>query len=264
MQNTFRVSALACILGITIACGAPGEQSAQPGASPAAETPAAGAPGSAPASAPAAEPSAAPGASSAAPNGEMKSAAAPAAPAAPTKPPEPIMMRMDVPSGTDLVLTLDTPVSSETAMVEQVVRATVAKPVVISGMTVIAEGTPVTGTVVAAERSGKVKGVASITLRFHELTVAKTDYKIRTASISRQAETTKGSDAKKIGIGAGVGTAIGAIAGGKKGAAIGAGVGGGAGTGVVLATRGKEVMIPAGTTLRTTIQETVNINAPMN
>ena len=244
MHNTLlRVSALACVLGVTIACGAPGEQSAQPGGVPAAATPAAGA-------------SVTPGAPAAAPNGEMK-------PAAPAAPPEPIMMRMDVPAGTDLVLTLDTPVSSETAKVEQVVHATVAKPIVISGMTVIAEGLPVTGTVVAAERSGKVKGRASITLRFDEVTVAKVAYKINTARISRQAESTKGDDAKKIAIGAGVGTAIGAIAGGGKGAAIGAGVGGGAGTGVVLATRGDEVTIPAGTTLRTTIQETVNINAPM-
>jgi hypothetical protein len=56
---------------------------------------------------------------------------------------------------------------------------------------------------------------------------------------------------------------IGAIAGGGKGAAIGAGVGGAAGTGAVLATRGKEVAIPAGATLRTEITETVRIIMPM-
>lgn len=173
------------------------------------------------------------------------------------------MMLMDVPSGTELLLTLGTTVSSETAKAEQVVRATVAKPVVISGMTVIPEGAPVTGTVVAAERAGRVKGRASIALRFDEVTVAKTPYKIVTARIAREAEATKGEDAKKIGIGAGVGTAIGAIAGGKKGAAIGAAVGGGAGTGAVLATRGEEVTISSGTTLKTTIQETVRINAEM-
>jgi hypothetical protein len=173
------------------------------------------------------------------------------------------MMPMDVPSGTELHLTLETPVSSETATVEQVVRARVSKPVVISGMTVIAEGTPVKGTVVAAERAGRVKGRASLAIRFNEVTVARTPYRISTARIVRQAEATKGEDATKIGIGAGAGAAIGAIAGGKKGAAIGAGVGGGAGTGVVLATRGKEVTIPAGATLRTTIQETVRITAPM-
>ena len=127
------------------------------------------------------------------------------------------------------------------------------------GWTVIPEGATVTGAVVSAERSGKVKGRASIALRFNEVTVMNTPYRISTARIAREAEATKGEDAKKIGIGAGVGTAIGAIAGGKKGAAIGAGIGGGAGTGAVLATRGKEVTIPAGATLRTEITETVRI-----
>jgi hypothetical protein len=178
------------------------------------------------------------------------------------KPPAPVDVAMDVPAGTPLELTLESAVSSETATPEQAVRARVAKPVVISGMTAIPEGSAVMGTVVSAERSGRVKGRASIAIRFHSVTVADTPYKITTARITRQAEATKGEDATKIGIGAGVGAAIGAIAGGKKGAAIGAGVGSGAGTGAVLATRGKEVTIPAGATVRTTIQETVRITAP--
>src|SRR5918994_14756 len=161
-----------------------------------------------------------------------------------------------------LVLTLETPVSSEAAKVDQPVRARVAKPVVISGMTVIPEGATVTGAVVSAERAGRVKGRASIVLRFNEVIVANTPYRITTTRISRLAEATKGEDATKIGIATGVGTAIGAIAGGKKGAAIGAGVGGGAGTGAVLATRGKEITLPAGTTLRTEITETVRIVMP--
>ncbi len=173
------------------------------------------------------------------------------------------MMPMDVFPGTELSLILETSVSSETAKPEQTIRARVAKAVVVSGMTVIPEDAPVTGTVVNADRAGRVKGRASVTLRFNSVTVARTPYTINTAGIVRQAEATKGEDAKKIGIGAGAGAAIGAIAGGKKGAAIGAGIGGGAGTGAVLATRGEEVTIPAGTTLRTTIQETVRITAPM-
>jgi hypothetical protein len=123
----------------------------------------------------------------------------------------------------------------------------VAKPVMVDGVVAIPDGATVTGTVVAAERSGRVKGVASLALRFNEVTVAKTPYKINTARISRVAEQTKGEDAKKIAIGAGVGTAI------------GAGIGGGAGTGAVLATRGKEVEIPAGATLRTKMQDAVTI-----
>jgi hypothetical protein len=244
MRNEFRLSALALVLAVGIACGSPSEQSAQPGSGAVAETPAAGATG-----APAATPGAA-----------MRGEAAAEAPA---KEPVITTMPMDVPPGTDLVLTLETPVSSETAKADQPVRARVAKPVVVSGMTVIPEGATVTGAVVSAERSGRVKGRASIALRFNEVIVLNTPYRISTTRISRLAEATKGEDAKKIGIGAGVGTAIGAIAGGKKGAAIGAGIGGGAGTGAVLATRGEEVTIPAGATLRTEITEKVRIVMPM-
>jgi hypothetical protein len=172
-------------------------------------------------------------------------------------------MPMDVPSGTELVLTLETPVSSETAKPDQPVRATLAKPVVVAGMEVIPHGALVTGAVVSAERSGKVKGRASIALRFNEVTVMNAPYRIITAQIVREAEATKGKDAKTIAVTTGVGTAIGAIAGGGKGAAIGAGVGGAAGTGAVLATRGKEVTIPAGATLRTEITETVRVIMPM-
>ena len=174
-----------------------------------------------------------------------------------------MMMAMDVPAGTDLILILETPVSSDTSKPEQAVRARVAKPVMIDGMIAIPEGAPVSGVVVAAEQSGRVKGRASVAIRFNRVTVASTPYTINTARISRLAPATKGEDATKIGVGAGVGAAIGAIAGGKKGAAIGAGVGGGAGTGAVLATRGQEVEIPAGATVQTTIQEAVKITAPM-
>jgi hypothetical protein len=178
---------------------------------------------------------------------------------------EPIIttMPMDVPAGTDLVLTLETGVSSESARPDQRVRARVAKPVIVGGMTVIPEGATVTGSVVSAERAGRVKGRASVSLRFNEVVVLNTPYRISTERVSRTAAATKGDDAKTIGIGAGVGTAIGAIAGGKKGAAIGAGIGGGAGTGAVLATRGDEMTIPAGATLRTQITEQVRIVMPM-
>ena len=251
MRNQLHLSLVAFALAFTAACGGPSDQSA-PAGTPGAttEAPAAGTSG-APATpdAPGTAPGAAP------------QSAAPVDPV--TKEPIITTMPMDVPAGTDLVITLETPVSSETAKADQPIRGIVAKPVVVAGMTVIPEGAKVSGAVVAAERSGKVKGVASIALRFNEVVVMNTPYKIATARISRAAESTKGEDAKKIGIGAGVGTAIGAIAGGKKGAAIGAGIGGGAGTGVVLATRGEEVTIAAGTTLRTEITETVRIIMPM-
>src|SRR5688572_8739035 len=244
MRNEFRLSALALVAAVGIACGSPSEQQSAPAGNVQLTEPA----GAGTSAAPSAAPGAAAGGEGA---------------AAPAKEPVITTMPMDVPSGTDLVLTLETSVSSETAKPDQPVRARVAKPVVVSGMTVIPEGATVTGAVVSVQRSGRVKGRASIALRFNEVIVLNTPYRISTTRVSRVAAATKGEDARTIGIGAGVGTAIGAIAGGKKGAAIGAGVGGGAGTGAVLATRGKEVTIPAGAALRTTVEETVRINAPM-
>jgi hypothetical protein len=55
---------------------------------------------------------------------------------------------------------------------------------------------------------------------------------------------------------------VGAIVGGKKGAAIGTAVGGGAGTGVVLATRGEELVLPEGTPITTRLLASVTVEAP--
>ena len=253
MKAHLTAVAIAATLVVALGCNQP---ASQPGTTTDSNAPAATVPstGSGAASGGPAAGSGATAAQSAAnPVGEQSSG----------KPAAPTMMAMDVAAGTPLEITLETAVSSETSKAEDAVRGKVAKPVVVSGMTVIPAGAPVRGNVVAAEQSGRVKGRASVTLRFNEVMVANTPYKIQTTRIVREAAATKGEDAKKIGIGAGVGTAIGAIAGGKKGAAIGAGVGAGAGTGAVLATRGEEVRIPAGTTLRTKIDESVRINAPM-
>jgi hypothetical protein len=174
-----------------------------------------------------------------------------------------MMMEMTVPAGTALELTLDTPVASNTSKAEDAVRAKVAKAVVVDGMTVIPAGALATGTVIEAKESGRVAGRASVTIRFNRVTVANTPYTIQTARIVREAEATKGEDAKKVGIGAGAGALIGAIAGGKKGAAIGTAVGAGAGAGAVVATKGNEVSLGSGAAVKTTISDPVKINAPM-
>jgi hypothetical protein len=180
------------------------------------------------------------------------------------RPASPMMMEMTVPVGTAIELALDTPVSSDKSRPEDSVRAHVSKPVVVDSMTVIPAGSEAAGTVVDAKPSGRLKGRASVTLMFNRIIVANTPYTIRTTAVTREAAESKGDDSvKKIGIGTGAGAVIGAIAGGKKGAAIGAGVGAGAGTGASLATEGKEISLGAGSTVRTTIQDPVKINAPM-
>ena len=171
---------------------------------------------------------------------------------------------MTVPAGTALNVALQTVVSSDQSKVEDTVRAALTKSIVIDGTTVVPEGATLVGTVLEVHQSGRVKGRASVALRFTQLHVRDETLGIRTPRITREAEATKSEDAKKIGIGAGAGALIGAVAGGKKGAAIGGVVGAGAGTGAVLATRGKEVRLGAGTRIRTVFEEPVTIMVPID
>jgi len=160
-----------------------------------------------------------------------------------------------VPSGTTLSIELTTGHASDTSRVEDTVRGVLRRPLLVNGQEVAPVGTAVTGHVTAADQSGKVKGRARLVLRFSSLVIGESDTPMSTAAIAREAASTKKEDAAKIGIGAGAGAVIGAIAGGKKGAIVGGTVGAGAGTGVVLATRGDEVQLPAGTAVSTTLSQ---------
>ena len=164
-----------------------------------------------------------------------------------------------IPAGTRLSLRMASTVSSRSSRVEDSVNATLRAPVVVNGITVLPTGAAVGGYVTEARRSGRVKGRARIGVRFNTVRAHGTRYNMRTTSIAREAPGTKKEDAAKIGIGAGAGAITGAIAGGKKGAAIGTAVGGGAGTGVVLATRGKEVALSRGTPVIVRLSEPLTI-----
>ena len=164
-----------------------------------------------------------------------------------------------IPAGAVLRLRLASPVSSVSSRVEDPVHATVQRAVVVNGVTVVPAGASVSGYVTEARRSGRVKGRARVGVRFTTLHVGGSNYRIRTASVTRTAPATKKTDAEKIAIGAGAGAIVGAIADGKKGAAIGSAIGGGGATGVVLATRGKEVALPRGTVVTTRLAGPVRV-----
>ena len=170
-----------------------------------------------------------------------------------------------VPAGTVLRVTLETPVASDTSRVEDAVRATLRTPVTADGVQALPVGTGVLGHVTSAQRSAKVKGRASIGVRFNTIDVPGAGGReaIRTGTIVRVAPATKKKDATKIGIGAGAGALIGGIVGGGSGAAKGAAIGGGAGTGAVLATRGDEVRLPTGTALSVRLTAPLTVRVPL-
>ena len=187
-----------------------------------------------------------------APRPEDKAAGEPA-------PRKPEYREVTVPTGTTLSVTLGTSLASDTSKVEDPVRATLKAPISVEGVQAIPAGTVVLGHVTSAVRAAKVKGLASIGVRFHTLDLPGNGgrHDISSATITREANPTKKKDATKIGIGAGAGAVIGGIVGGGGGAAKGAAIGGGAGTAAVLATRGDEVHLAAGTPL------SVKLTAPL-
>src|SRR5262249_9457068 len=141
-----------------------------------------------------------------------------------------------VPAGTRLPIVLDTAVGSDTSRTEDAVHAHLARALVVGGVTVVPQGSRVSGVVTDATRSGGVRGVARVARRFDTIVARGEDerYHIRTAAVGRTAEATKKKDALEIGAPAAGGAIIGALVGGKKGALVGGAVGGGAGTAVVL------------------------------
>lgn len=163
----------------------------------------------------------------------------------------PANREVTIPIGTTLPLTLTSSVASDSSALEDAVTAELTRPITIDGRDVLPAGTRLTGIVTGVEDSGRVKGRAIIAFRFTSLRTGDARYDVQTEPLSHQAAATKGEDAAKIGVGAGAGAVIGAIVGGKKGAATGAAVGGGAGTGVVLATKGREVRLAPGADVTT-------------
>jgi hypothetical protein len=192
-------------------------------------------------------------AGAAAEEGGVAGAARKAAAAVPT------YREVTLPAGTALPLELKTAVASDTSQVEDTVRATLRRAITIDGAQVLPAGTEVVGAVTNAERSARVKGRAKIAFRFTSLQHAGDRYDIRTEAISRTAAATKSEDATKIAVGAGAGAAVGALLGGGSGAAKGAAIGGAGGTGVVLATRGKEVRLGPGADVNTKLTSPLTI-----
>jgi hypothetical protein len=169
-----------------------------------------------------------------------------------------------IPAGTILPVELRTTVASDASHVEEAVRGTLRRTVSVRGTSVLPAGTVLLGHVTDAARSARVKGRARVAFRFTALDMPGEGGRlsIHTASIARRAPATKKADAAKIGGGAAGGAVIGGILGGGSGAAKGAAIGGAAGTGVVLSTRGREVRVPAGTSLSVRLTQPLTVRVP--
>ncbi|MBN2338247.1 MAG: hypothetical protein JXP48_06870 [Acidobacteria bacterium] len=177
---------------------------------------------------------------------------------APAAAPAPAVRAVSLPPGTPVAVVTSSPISTKTHKTGDVFEASLDRDIVDGNRVVARRGALVTGIVAESDPGGRVKGVASLSLKLTRLTLDDgQEVSIVTDAYGVQAKTSVKKDATKVGIGAGIGAAIGAIAGGGKGAAIGAGVGGAAGTGAALATHGNPAEVASETPI------TFELTAPL-
>jgi hypothetical protein len=160
-----------------------------------------------------------------------------------------------VPVGTEFDVRLQTPLSSETAQVEDRLQATTLVDLLQGDHVLVPAGSVVRGIVRSVNKATRLDRKGSLTVAFDRVTIRGRSYPIRaTVTQALESEGVMG-EKEKIGAGAGVGAIIGGLLGGVKGAIAGILVGGG---GMVAATEGKDVTLQPGAVLR------VRLDAPLD
>jgi hypothetical protein len=178
----------------------------------------------------------------------------------PPAPPAPRVQTFTVAAGTNVTAALQTPISTASAQVGQPISLRTTEAIRSGGRVVVPAGSTVRGRVTHVRSAGRVKGGAELTLRFHEITTPGGQTLAVTADPFRAV--TKGSgkqSAAIIGGGAAAGGIIGGVAGGKDDILPGAAIGGILGTGVAVATKGKQIVLPEGTRLAIRLAEPVGV-----
>ncbi len=175
-----------------------------------------------------------------------------------------------IPADTTIPLELRVTINSRTAYVGQMIYCETVFPITVGNRIVIPVGSYVKGHVTEVKRPGHVKGKAQLGLVFDTLTLPNGTSRPLRAVLSGfggtgnegfkrdeskvQGASSKGEDAGKVAQTTITGAEIGTIAGAAghnvgKGLGIGSAAGAAGGLIWVLASRGKEVVLPSGTNL---------------
>lgn len=164
--------------------------------------------------------------------------------------------RRVVPVGQELDVRLQTPLSSATATAEQRFEATTAVDLMQGNEVLIPAGSIVRGVVSSVTKAGNIERTGRLTLAFDQVVVNGREHSIR--AMATQVFESGGirEEGKTIGTAGAVGAIVGGIIGGVKGAIIGATIGAG---GVIVATEGKDIELPAGTIVRTRLDTPLDL-----
>jgi len=167
-----------------------------------------------------------------------------------------------LPAGTQLVILTNEAIDSKTASSNQLFSGQVDQDVIdSSNELIVPRGSPAQ-LIIRTVSTGGVTGSSEITLDIQSITVNGRRYNVTTTDLKEKGRSGLGANtrtAEMVGGGAVIGTIIGAIVGHGKGAAIGAAAGAAGGAGAQVLTKGKQVIIPAETTLKFSLDQSVTL-----
>jgi hypothetical protein len=151
---------------------------------------------------------------------------------------------------------LQNSLSSRSAQVEDRFQATTLVDLREDDRLLVPAGSAIRGVVSSVTKATRLERKGAMTLGFDQMTIGNRIYPIRgTVTQAIESEGIRG-ESGRIGAAAGVGAIIGGILGGVRGALAGILIGGG---GVIAATEGKDVELPAGTVLRVRLDTALDL-----
>lgn len=177
-----------------------------------------------------------------------------------------------VPAGTIIPVELVNRISTRNIKEGDNVYARTVFPVTAGNAIVIPVGSSVRGKVQAAERPGRVKGKASLTLSFQTVilpngftmpiygSLGGSDSGNREGEATIEGDSSKGKDAGDIAKAGATGGVIGAVVRGKKGAAVGGGAAAGVALASVLLSRGEDLTLEKGTVIEIVLDSPLEAN----
>jgi hypothetical protein len=171
---------------------------------------------------------------------------------------EPQTLKTIIPGGTDLRVRLEETIDTKRNRPGDRFSASLIAPVTVDGHVSVPAGTRFQGHLSEAQRSGRLKGRAVISLELDSMQLNGATYDLNTRADTKVSGRHRKRNLVLIGGGAGVGALIGGLAAGPVAALAGAGAGAGAGTVGAFFTGRKDVRLPVETPLNFRVRQDVS------